>query len=125
MIVKTFLFLLGQPPRPRLQLCDPVPDPHVHGLVVSHDLAVVLDPRELAGVDKEWDVVGLERREHARKLRDLNVGRPELELKENEVHACQEKRGRHFSVAMNRVAAHFLNTIAGTLYQVIVSQLTR
>ena len=84
MIVKTFLFLLGQPPRPRLQLCDPVPDPHVHGLVVSHDLAVVLDPRELAGVDKEGDVVGLERREHGRELGDLHVGRTELKLWERD-----------------------------------------
>ena len=58
--------------------------PHLlrEGLLVAHDLSVVVDGVELAGLDEEGDVARLERREHPGDVRNVNLARAELDLRE-------------------------------------------
>ena len=52
------------------------------GLLVAHDLSVVVDGVELAGLDEEGDVARLERREHPGDVRNVDLARAELDLHE-------------------------------------------
>ena len=50
------------------------------GLLVAHDLPVVVDGVELAGLDEEGDVARLERREHPGDVRNVDLAAAELDL---------------------------------------------
>ena len=66
-----------------LALSDAVGPTQVDRLVVAHDLAEVDRVIKLLTVDEEGNVVGLESREHAGDVGDLDVAHFELNLDRN------------------------------------------